>query len=140
MERSEEGDELLVTRVITGHLHCGFDRFRSRVAEVDTFLVSAWGKGGKLLGEVDDTFVIEVGTGHVKELAACSCTALTTSGCASTRRGYRDTSSAIYEAVSVNIFDDGFIAARHDERIWPRIRRGEDRAVARYDVLRFRAR
>jgi hypothetical protein len=69
MEATVEGDEVLAAGGIAGQLEGGFHRLGAGVAVEDALGKIAGGNGSEPLRQGDHALVVEVGPGHVNELA-----------------------------------------------------------------------
>jgi hypothetical protein len=136
MERAEERNELLPSRVIARELHRGFHGLGSRVAEVHASLGAAGSQCCELLGELHHVLVIKIRAGHVEQLSR-----LLTNGCYDSRMTVacgndRDTGVEIEKTVAVHVLNDCALAAMDDQRVRPCVRRRQYGLIALDDPLR----
>ena len=121
MEGAEEGDHVLPAGVVAGQLQRALDGFGAGVAVVEAMRPRHGCDGGEPLRQRDHALVVEVGAGHVDQLAGLLLDGLDDLRMAMAGGGDGDAGGKVEELVAVHVFDPGAAAALGDQRIAARV-------------------
>ena len=127
---SVEGDDVLALGVVAGELECGLDGFGAGVAVVDAMRAGHGRDLREAGGEFGELGVIEIGAGHVKQLACLLLNGGDDLGMTVAGRGHGDSGGEIEKLVAIHVLDHDAASALGDQRVGAGVR-GRDEACHR---------
>jgi hypothetical protein len=132
VKSAEEGDNVLPSGVIARDLQRALDRLRAGVAVIEPVRAGHGRDLRQPLGDVYQTFIVEVGAGHVDQLGCLVLDRLYHLGMAVAGRNHGDAGGEVQKFVAVHILDPHAPASLGHHRIGARIA-GRDQPVVRLD-------
>ena len=131
VKRAEKRDDVGALGGVARQLDARLDRFGAGVAEKRSHAAVDRRDRRQLLGQLHLRLVIEIGARHVEEALRLLGHGADHVGMRVPRRRDGDAGRAVEEHVAVDILHDGARAARHHERVRPRVYDGETTARSR---------
>ena len=123
MKRAEERDQVVPLRVVARQLDRGLDRFGPGVAEERPVRAGHRRNRRQLLAEPHLQLVVEVGAGHVQELARLLDDGRDDLGMRVAGGRHGDAGGAVEKDVAVHVLDECPLAPGDDERVVAACRR-----------------
>ena len=111
VEGAEERDDVLAAGVVSGELQGALDRLRRRSCRSRSGAGPAWARRREALGQRDHVLVVEVGAGHVDQLAGLLLDGGDDFGMAMAGGVDGDAGGEVEELVAVDVFDANAAAA-----------------------------
>src|SRR5688572_30666643 len=121
MKAAEEGNELIATGVIAGHLDGGFDGLGAGVSEIHAARIVTGSEAGEAFREVDHVLVIEVRAGHVNQLRGLALDGIDDLRMTVAGGDHGDAGVSIEKAIAIDIDDYGSLAAVDHQRVRARV-------------------
>jgi hypothetical protein len=137
VEGAKEGDDVLAAGVIASQLQRALNRFRSGVAVVEAMRPRHGCYSGEPFRQRDHSLVVEVGAGHVDQLACLLLNGLDHLRMTVAGGGDSDAGGKVEELVAVHVLDPGASTALGYQRIAARVGGGYPAIIRLHDRACF---